>query len=287
MIDLLWRVGVEFRDVKVSGITTLAFFETHSGSESFPHGILPFKVVFFHALVVIAFSAFTDAGCTQLGECSIQGSANEVVMLISLVTEGEHDVFEAVQLAGTASELEGIVLHVLHELNSVIGWFTLAIGCHYEDSCAVGRELIEIIKVALFRVADEGSKAKFGFCFLRYTDGVFLGGAGLRAVEDDEALFLLWVNKNVIIEESRESQLTVSFILAIKSRGLPEPFSAAAAFLLDAMGACLGFEALNSWSRNRYATARPAPIERMAISEEEVEDMVNLRAKGNAEDNVV
>jgi len=75
--------------------------------------------------------------------------------------------------------------------------------------------------------------------------------------------------------------------LAIKSRGLPEPFSVEA-FFAEAMGAYLGFEAPKSWSRNRYAAARPAPMERMTISEEEVDDdMVNLRAKGNAEDKAV
>ena len=53
--------------------------------------------------------------------------------------------------------------------------------------------------------------------------------------------------------------LTPSFILAIKSRGLPEP----PACLEAALGTALGFEAKKSWSRNRYSAASATPIDRI------------------------
>jgi hypothetical protein len=60
--------------------------------------------------------------------------------------------------------------------------------------------------------------------------------------------------------------LTASFILAIKSRGLPEPL----ACLEAGMDASLGFAAEKSWSRNIYSAASATPIDRIKRSEEEV-----------------
>lgn len=67
-------------------------------------------------------------------------------------------------------------------------------------------------------------------------------------------------------KERKKLVLTASFILAIKSRGLPEPL----AWLEAARGTGLGFDAEESWSRKRYRAASATPIDRMKKSEEVV-----------------
>jgi hypothetical protein len=72
--------------------------------------------------------------------------------------------------------------------------------------------------------------------------------------------------------------LTVSFIFAIKSRGLAEPFDN----LEAETGATLDFVAAKIRSRNRYKAARATPKDRIKTSEEEVAIvMVALKAGEN------
>jgi len=74
--------------------------------------------------------------------------------------------------------------------------------------------------------------------------------------------------------------LTPSFILAIKSRGLPEPLTS----LEVATGATLGLDAAKSWSRNKYKAARTTPTDRTKTSDDEV---AIITVAGKADENVV
>ena len=68
----------------------------------------------------------------------------------------------------------------------------------------------------------------------------------------------LWGKKGLV--------LTASFILAMKSRGLPEPL----ACLEAGRDTSFGFAAEKSWSRNIYSAASATPMDRIKTSEEEV-----------------
>ena len=66
----------------------------------------------------------------------------------------------------------------------------------------------------------------------------------------------------------------------MKSRGLPDPLACFEA----AIGATLGFDAANSWSRNKYRAARTTPTDRIKTSDGEVAIVI---VAGKAGENVV
>lgn len=117
-------------------------------------------------------------------------AANDIVVLVSPVTETENDVFKAREFVLAVRELEGVVGEVLHELAGIVSGLTLTVGGHDEDGGAVFRKLVEVLEVIVFRVAHKRGETKLGLGFLCDTNGILLRGTGLRAVEDDKALFL-------------------------------------------------------------------------------------------------
>ena len=111
-------------------------------------------------------------------------------MLIGLVPEAENDIFETVELTAAVAELECFVLQVLHQLNGVVRGFTLSISSHDEEDSRVFRELVQVLEIVFLGIAHERSQAKFLLGLLCKTDGVLFRSSCLRAVKDDEALFL-------------------------------------------------------------------------------------------------
>lgn len=105
-VNLFRGMGIQLRNDKVSGIAALAFFDAHSGRECLPHTVLPLQVVFLHALVVVTLAAFADAGSTHLGERSVDTTANNVVVLVGLVTQTKDDVLEAGEVSAAVGEFE-------------------------------------------------------------------------------------------------------------------------------------------------------------------------------------
>jgi len=68
-VNLLGRDGVlNLGHSEVCGVATLAFFYVHDPGKCFPHAVLPFEVILFHALVVVALAAVTDPGSTHFCE---------------------------------------------------------------------------------------------------------------------------------------------------------------------------------------------------------------------------
>ena len=86
-------------------------------------------------------------------------------------------------------------MEVLEELHGVVCRLSLAIGSNDKDGAAVVRDLVKILEIVLFRVAHERGKAELGLGLLCETDSVLLGGTGLRAVENDDALLLCKVGR--------------------------------------------------------------------------------------------
>jgi len=175
-VDLLRCDGVlNLGHSKVRGVTTLAFFHVHDTGECFPHAILPFEVILFHALIVIALTAVTDPGGTHLGKVFIDLLRDNVIMLVRLVAEAEDNILETVELMFTLAELERLVREVLHKLYSVVGRFAFTVGRHHENCSTILGKLVQVFKVIFFRVADEGSETELGLGFLSDTNSVLLG----------------------------------------------------------------------------------------------------------------
>lgn len=189
-VDLFKGMGIQLRNNEVCGITALALFDAHCGRERVPHAVLPLQIVFFHALVVVTLATFADAGRTHLGEGSIDAAADNVVVLVGLVAQTEDNVLEAIEVSTTVGEFERVVFKVLHQLHCIIGGFAFSVGGHDKDSSAVFGELVEVLEIVLFGIADEGGETELLFGLLCETDGVLFCRSCLRAVEDYNPLFL-------------------------------------------------------------------------------------------------
>ena len=111
-------------------------------------------------------------------------------MLVRLVAETEDDVLETLELVLAVGKLEAVVGEVLAERDRVIGGLTLTVSGHDEEDATILGDLIEVLEIVFLRVANEGCQAKLLLSLLRETDGVLLRSTSLRAVEDDDALFL-------------------------------------------------------------------------------------------------
>ena len=170
---------MNLRHSEVRGVATLAFFHVHYASESFPHAVLPFEVVFFHALVVVAFAAVTDPRSTHLRKVFVDLPRDNIIMFVRLVTEAEDNVFETVELMFTLAEFERFVRQILHELNGIVGRFAFAVSGHNKNRSTILGYLVQVVEVVFFRVTDEGSETKLGLGFLSNTNGVFLGRPSL------------------------------------------------------------------------------------------------------------
>jgi hypothetical protein len=119
-------------------------------------------------------------------------SADRIVVFVRLIAETKNDVLESWEGMLAVAELERGVTKILHELYGIVGRFALTVCGHDEEGCTIGWYLVEILKVVFLWITDERGKTKFRFGFLCKTNGVFFCSAGLRAVKDDETLFLIW-----------------------------------------------------------------------------------------------
>ena len=237
-------------DNEVGRVAALALFDTHYARELFPHAVLPFEVVLLHALVIITLAALADTGCPHLRQVRVDVARDEVVVLVSLVAETEDDILETLELVLSVGELEALIGEVLAEGNGVVGGLALTVGGHDEERAAIFRDLVEVLEVILLGVTDKGGKAELLLGFLGKADSILLRSASLRAVEDDDALFL--GPRCIPLARCETCQtcgrkLTPSFIFATKSRGFPPP-----AFAFEEVtGTDLGLDPAKSWSRKR------------------------------------
>src|SRR6266702_1132979 len=175
-VNLLSREGVlNFVHCEVGSIPALSFLHVHYASKRFPHAVLPFKVVFFHAFVIVTLTALTNPRGAHLGKMFVDLPRDDIVMLVSPVSEAKHDIFETVKSMSALTKLEGLVREVLHQLHSIVGRFAFTIRGHHENCGTVLGNFIQILKVVFFGVTDKGSEAKLGFSFLGDTNGVFFG----------------------------------------------------------------------------------------------------------------
>lgn len=169
----------DLRDGEVGRIAALSLLDLHSLGESLPHAVLPLKVVFFHALIIVALAPLSDPDSTHLLQVVVNVLRDEVVVLVGLVTEAEDDEFKALELVLAIGEFEGFVREVLAELNGVVGGLALAVGSHDEEYTAVLGKLVEVLEIIFLRVADEGRQSELGLGLLRETNSVFLSRARL------------------------------------------------------------------------------------------------------------
>ena len=79
---------------------------------------------------------------------------------------------------------------------SIVSRFTFSVSSHDENNSTVFRDLVEILEIIFLRVTNERSKAELGLGFLCNTNGVLLSSACLRAVENNNALLLMSVEKS-------------------------------------------------------------------------------------------
>ena len=183
--------SVEFGDDEIGRISTGALLYVHGLGKFIPHAVLPCQIVFFHALVVVAFSALAYSLSTSFGQCIVNLFGDNVVVLVGPVSEAEDDVFESIGKGVLAiGEGELFFAEVLDELDGVIGRFAFSVCSDDKEYGAVLRELIQVLVVVVFSVTDEGPEAKLGLGLFGETNSVILGGTSLRAVEDGNALFL-------------------------------------------------------------------------------------------------
>jgi len=189
-VNLLFRVGLQLADNKVSGVTALALLDSQSLSKGVPHSILPLKIIFLHTLVVVALTALSDPRSTRLLQLPVYDPRDGIIVLVRLVSQSKHDVLDSIKSMRAVGELETLVGEVLNELNGVVGGFTLSVGGDDEDRGTSFGELIEVLEVVLLWVAYEGSEAELGLGFLCNTDCVLFSSTGLRTVEYDQPLFL-------------------------------------------------------------------------------------------------
>lgn len=190
-VDLLRRMILDLGNSKVGRFTALTFLDVHSLCESLPHGVLPFEIVLFHALVIVTFPTLSNTDSTHVLQITVDVARNKVVVFVSLVTETEDDVFETGELVFTVGELEGLVGELLAEFNSIIRGFTLTVSSHDKEDGAILRKLVEVVEVILLRVANKGSKTELGLCLLGKTNSVFLSSTGLGTIENYKTLFLM------------------------------------------------------------------------------------------------
>ena len=157
----------------------MSFLYVHYASERFPHAVLPFKVIFFHALVIVTLTAFTNPHGAHFRKVFVDMPCDDIVMFVGLVSEAKYDVFETVKSMFALAKLEGLFRKILHELDSIVGRFTLPICGHHENSSTILWNLIQILEVIFFGVANKGSKAKLGFSLLGDTNGIFFSRPSL------------------------------------------------------------------------------------------------------------
>ena len=186
----LRRVVLDLRDGEVRGVTTLTLLDIHRLRKCLPHAILPLEVVLLHALVVIALAALADTDSAHLGEIGVDVARNKVVMLVGLVAETEDNVLEIGKLVFTIRELEAIVGKVLTESDGVVGGLAFTVGGHDEENARVLGDLVEVLEVVLLGITDERGETELLLRLLGKTNGILLRSTCLRAVEDDDALFL-------------------------------------------------------------------------------------------------
>lgn len=147
-------------DNEVSTVTSLAFLDAHDLGERLPHAVLPLQVVLLHRFVVVTLTTLTDPSSTHLGEMVVDLPGDDIVVLVGPVSETEDDVFETGKFVFAVGELEGFIGKVLHELAGIVGGLTLTVGGHDEDGGAVFGNLVEILKVIVLRVANEGGETE-------------------------------------------------------------------------------------------------------------------------------
>jgi hypothetical protein len=152
-VDLLRRVGSVFSDHKVRSVAALTLFDVEGGSELWPHLLLPFKVILFHSLVVIALTPGTQSDGTKLTELGVDLLGNHIVVFIRSVAEAEDDVFDAIEAMLAFGEGKVTVFEVLHELYGVVCRLALAISGHDEHNSAVFRNGIKVFEFIFFRIA--------------------------------------------------------------------------------------------------------------------------------------
>jgi hypothetical protein len=196
-IDLLWRVGVyNLGHSKVRCVAALTFLYIHNTRKCFPHAVLPFEVVFLHALIVVAFTTLTDPESAHLSQIFVDLLRDNVVVFVRLVAETENDILEAIELMFALAKFEGLIRKVLHELYGIVGGLAFTIGSHYENCGAVLGNLVQTLKVIFFGITNEGCETEFGLGFLGDTNGIFFGSPSLRPVKDNKAFFLQNNDKN-------------------------------------------------------------------------------------------
>jgi hypothetical protein len=100
-------------------------------------------------------------------------------MLVRPVAEAEDNVLETVELMFTLAKLKGFVRKILHKLNSIVGRLAFTISGHHEDRSTILGNLVQVVKIVFFRVADEGSETELGLGLLSDTNSVFLGRPSL------------------------------------------------------------------------------------------------------------
>src|SRR6266404_2560507 len=179
-VNFLGREGVlNFVHCEVCSVSALSFLHIHYASKRFPHAVLPFKVVFFHAFVVVTLTTITNPRGAHLGEMFVDFLRDDNIMFISPVSEAKDDVFEAVESTLALAKFERLVREILHQLHSIVGRFTFSIRGHHENCGTVLGNLIQILEVIFFRVTDKGSEAKLGLGFFGDTNSVFFSCPGL------------------------------------------------------------------------------------------------------------
>jgi hypothetical protein len=175
-VNLLRREGIlNFVHGEVGSVPALSLLYVHYASKCFPHAVLPFEIIFFHALVIIALTALTNPRGAHFGKMFVDLFCNDIVMFVSLVSEAKYDVFETVKSMFALAKFKGLVRKILHQLDSVVGRFTFSVRCHNENCSTILWDFIQILEVIFFGVTNKGSEAKLGFGLLGDTNSVFFG----------------------------------------------------------------------------------------------------------------
>ncbi|KAI3480847.1 hypothetical protein L1887_56995 [Cichorium endivia] len=190
VVHLVLRVVGELGDLEVGHVASAALLKVERRGERLEHRILPGEVVLLHALVVVALAALADALCAERLEACVELAGDGVEVLVGAVAEAKDDVVEVLEAFAAVGEFGGFVLDELHEADGVVCRLALAVGGHDKDGYAVVGHLVELFKLVLFGVEDEGGGAEASLCLLGELGGILFGGAGLGAVEDGDALLL-------------------------------------------------------------------------------------------------
>jgi hypothetical protein len=257
-------VGLQLVNDEVGGITTLTLLNPQSLGKSVPHPILPLQIILLHTLIIITLSTLPKPDTTSFLQFPIHDPRNGVIVFISLVAQPKHDVLQPVESMGAVGEFESFVGEVLYELDSVVGRLAFSVGGDDEDRGAVFGKLVEVFKVVFLRVAYKRGETELGLGLLRDTNSVLFSGTRLRAVENDQSLFLKEYKEYRPWKVRTGPRMTFLFsikpltpliIFATKSLGFPEPS--------PAFGGIVGTEEeldfKKIWSRNRYVAAATTP----------------------------